>query len=182
MATSPPFRWLRTGTRDGILETSVVPARISETLAASGCEIGHQGGRGDGVRRRAGVELFVVEGHSCWSTRWRRGRTTAATTPWMRAPPISSSSSFGRCADFRWRARGCCRRSPWSICSAICGRGRAPLGGGIETARRPAASVWQSRGPAGPEDGPPELPGGRSGHGTDDRSRNQGRSRTSRVT
>ncbi len=56
-----------------------------------------------------------------WSTKWRRARTTAATTPWT---PATSRSSTCRCTPWpacRCRSRAGIRRPSCSTCWATCG-------------------------------------------------------------
>ena len=106
-----PFPVAENQHRNGILETSVVPARVPDGMARRSPRDGHRSGRRDGVRGRA--RRRALRGpwrHGCWSTKWHPGHTTAVTTRSMPAPLISSSSSSEHCADCPWPSRGCSRR------------------------------------------------------------------------
>ena len=81
-----------------------------------------------GLRRRAVRRVLRARRTArWWSTRWRRGRTTAATTAWT---PATSRSSSCRCARWRacrWRSRASTARRSCSTCWATCGsRGAKP--------------------------------------------------------
>jgi hypothetical protein len=95
--------------RDGILFTTTVP----------GPNVSHERAPWPRTRRapsspNSATSACCASNSSCWktarwsSTRWRRVRTTAATTRWTPASPASSRSRCGR-----WRA---CR---WATCASI---------------------------------------------------------------
>ena len=56
---------------------------------------------------------------SCWSTNWRRVRTTPGILRSTPASRASSNSNCGPSADCRWAARRCCVRRRWPICWVI---------------------------------------------------------------
>jgi 5-(carboxyamino)imidazole ribonucleotide synthase len=94
-----PFPVAENQHRDGILETSVVPARVSAAVAREAGELATALAEEMEYVGVLGVELFMT------------ARTTAAITRSTRAPPISSNSSSERSAGCRWHSHGCSRRS-----------------------------------------------------------------------
>ena len=97
--------------RDGILETTVVPAPVCrDALADAARSIAVRGGRRPS-------STWACWGSSCssptaagsTSTSWRPVPTTAATTRSTPAPWTSSSSSSARSAAFPSPSRGCSR-------------------------------------------------------------------------
>lgn len=91
--------------RDGILDLSVVPGRFRRRCA------GGSRARAAASCRRAAIGAFWPSSISLRatrsiSTRWRRGRTTAATGPSRDARPTSSASWRATCWGCRWRSRG----------------------------------------------------------------------------
>ena len=107
-AASPPFPPGENRHRDGILETTVVPARVSRRA-------GPRGARASRSPWPSGWSTSACWASSCssptaggcTSTRWRPARTTAATTRWTRARSTSSSSSSAPSAGSRWASRAC---------------------------------------------------------------------------
>ena len=98
--------------RDGILAVTQVPA---PDVAAARAAAGDRRSDGDWPRRCATSACSASSSSSSktarwWPTRWRRGRTTPATTASM---PATCRSSSCRCAAWpacRWRRRACIRR------------------------------------------------------------------------
>jgi 5-(carboxyamino)imidazole ribonucleotide synthase len=105
-----PFPVAENRHRDGILETSVVPARVPDVTAREARELATGLAEEMEYIGVLGVELFVADGGRLLVN--EMAPTTAAITPSTRAPPISSSSSSGHCAGCPWHSHGCSPQSP----------------------------------------------------------------------
>ena len=67
------------------------------------------------------VEFFVLQDGTWWSTRWRRGRTTAATGASTRPTCRSSNCRCARWPACRWCSRASTAPRSCSTCWATCG-------------------------------------------------------------
>jgi len=95
--------------RGGILHMTSVPAQVDSTL--------QEKARGWRMPWTMSVcwpsSSSSIRRDGCISTRWRRGPTTAAISPWTPVSAASSSSSCARSAACRRAARDCLPRLSW---------------------------------------------------------------------
>ena len=109
--------------RVGILALTTVPAPdVTQSQSDQAIARATADRRVDGLRRRAVRRVLRAGRTARWSpTRWRRARTTPATTA---STPATCRSSSCRCARWpacRWSRRASTRRARWSTCWATCG-------------------------------------------------------------
>ena len=94
----------------GILDVSIVPARVSAQLAEPRVPARAAWPPSWTTAACCASSSSCCATAACWRTRSRRGRTTAGTTPSTPASPPSSSSRRACCAACRWATRRCTAR------------------------------------------------------------------------
>jgi 5-(carboxyamino)imidazole ribonucleotide synthase len=143
--------------RKGILDVSLGAGASFRRFARARHRTGRADRRTPWLYRHPGGRV-LRRGRRNWSsTKWHRGRTTAATTRSTPASPASSNSRCAPCAACRSAMRARTRPRQWSICSVTCGTkrphraspSRTRLVEAVRLSRPQAPPVWQASRPAG---------------------------------